>query len=378
MDIDRIDIVEVYSPPRVSNLARDYTLSTCDALDLQTGWDRSKPEVRKKAWEQIKKEEPKLIISRPPCKAFSPLQQMKKDKLAGCRYVGKERDLIWREVVCHVKLCIQLYKYQLQQGRHFLHEHPTTAGSWQLASMQTLQNDRRVYQVKVDLCMFGLLTHDVKRHPARAKKPTTFLTSSWGIADEMNVKCDKSHHHQTLTGGRAGHAAVYPNKLYRSICRGLTKQLDIEEANMAPTKRINVKELSNVVRKSGMKKELSTKDTGTKHHWRGEVREEDGAPQQANNSKKYTQELNTAMNVSSGSGGQATAWDDVSGAQLDPKQVRNYRKTEMELFKSMKAYNRCKRSCIEAEGGKLIDAKWIDIDKGDAAHPICRSRLVGR
>lgn len=94
--------------------------------------------------------------------------------------------------------------------------------------MQTLQG-RKVYQVNADLCLFGLLTHGIE-----AKKPTTCLTNSWDIADVLNVKCDKSHHHQPRTGGRADHATIYPNQRCISICRGLKKQLYKKEANMAP------------------------------------------------------------------------------------------------------------------------------------------------
>lgn len=61
--------------------------------------------------------------------------------------------------------------------------------------MKALQADGRVHHVKADLCMFGMLTVDAKGYPACAKKPTTFLTSSWGIAVELNVKCDGLHSH---------------------------------------------------------------------------------------------------------------------------------------------------------------------------------------
>ena len=44
----------------------------------------------------------------------------------------------------------------------------------------------------------------------------------------------------------------------------------------------------------------------------------------------------------------------------------------------MKAYTRCSRKLVEQEGGKIIDLKWIDANKGDAANPVYRSRLVGR
>ena len=72
------------------------------------------------------------------------------------------------------------------------------------------------------------------------------------------------------------------------------------------------------------------------------------------------------------------AWDDVTGAQLDPNGVREARQEEMNFFREMKAYDRCRTSSVTEEGGKLIDVRWIDTNKGDWEHPNYRSRLVGR
>lgn len=44
----------------------------------------------------------------------------------------------------------------------------------------------------------------------------------------------------------------------------------------------------------------------------------------------------------------------------------------------MNAYTRCPAECVAKETGKLIDTKWIDINKGDASNPNYRSRLVSR
>lgn len=33
---------------------------------------------------------------------------------------------------------------------------------------------------------------------------------------------------------------------------------------------------------------------------------------------------------------------------------------------------------VEREGGKLVDVKWIDANKGDTINPVYRSLLVGR
>ena len=68
----------------------------------------------------------------------------------------------------------------------------------------------------------------------------------------------------------------------------------------------------------------------------------------------------------------------MTGASLDPGKVREARGEEMTFFRSRNAYTRCPRSAVEEEGGKIIDVRWIDINKGDYDDPNYRSRLVGR
>ena len=58
--------------------------------------------------------------------------------------------------------------------------------------------------------MYGLMTKGEKGEEVPAKKPTGFLTSSWANADELSCTCDGGHVHQSLMGGRAKDAAIYP------------------------------------------------------------------------------------------------------------------------------------------------------------------------
>ena len=51
-----------------------------------------------------------------------------------------------------------MYKYQLDRGRHFIHEHPWGARSWDVRCIRTLLEDKRVLIAKVDQCRFGLET----------------------------------------------------------------------------------------------------------------------------------------------------------------------------------------------------------------------------
>jgi hypothetical protein len=74
--------------------------------------------------------------------------------------------------------------------------------------------------------MYGLVTPGPFSEKAlmAAKKPTQFMSNSWCILHVLAARCDKSHVHQELMGGRASKAAEYPDELCRAICRGLANQ----------------------------------------------------------------------------------------------------------------------------------------------------------
>ena len=66
--------------------------------------------------------------------------------------------------------------------------------------------------------------------------------------------------------------------------------------------------------------------------------------------------------------------DDVSGSPLERESVLKARLLEMEFFRKLKVYTKVKRQSWM----RVISTKWIDVNKGDAAAPDMRSRLVGR
>ena len=81
-------------------------------------------------------------------------------------------------------------------------------------------------EVLIDQCMFGLQTPGPGwRGWCPAQKKTRFLTISPWIAHELARRCDGSHTHQQLLGGRANDAAKYPLALCQAICRGLVEEL---------------------------------------------------------------------------------------------------------------------------------------------------------
>ena len=72
----KVDVSEVYSPPRVTMMAKEFGLRPGDALDLTTGWDFDLASDRGRAVELLQTNPPKLLIGSPICTMFSNLQRV--------------------------------------------------------------------------------------------------------------------------------------------------------------------------------------------------------------------------------------------------------------------------------------------------------------
>ena len=73
-------VSEVYSPERVTKLARKHRLTSGFSIDLREvdpdtnkPWDLTDPEIRAKVRYRVQNEKPLLLIGSPPCTAFSQL-----------------------------------------------------------------------------------------------------------------------------------------------------------------------------------------------------------------------------------------------------------------------------------------------------------------
>ena len=51
--VKKVDVMEIYSPPRVTVQANKFGLRSGEAMDLATGYDFNKPEDREKVWEVL-------------------------------------------------------------------------------------------------------------------------------------------------------------------------------------------------------------------------------------------------------------------------------------------------------------------------------------
>ena len=56
----------------------------------------------------------------------------------------------------HLEFVVKLYKYQISQGRYFVHEHPWAATSWKEECMRSLREEPTVRTVRGDMCRHGM------------------------------------------------------------------------------------------------------------------------------------------------------------------------------------------------------------------------------
>ena len=135
-----------------------------------------------------------------------------------------------REGIVHLKCVCQLYQLQLDNGRHFLHEHPASAASWDEKCIRRIMDLHPVGLVTADQCEYGLTTPSQEDPSvmAPAKKPTKFMSSSPHMLKQLSKRCSGGHTHQHLVGGRSANAAFYPLPLVTAILRGIRDTYDAE------------------------------------------------------------------------------------------------------------------------------------------------------
>ena len=120
-----LDVVEMYSPPRTTPVAKRMGLVAGQALDLRTGWD-FRLSRHKAALRSVRKVRPKLVIGSPGCTVFSQLQN-----LCGSHWDRNRRDRL-EKAQNHMRFIVEVYWEQVNHGLWFLHEHSweRSLGSW--------------------------------------------------------------------------------------------------------------------------------------------------------------------------------------------------------------------------------------------------------
>jgi hypothetical protein len=343
-------VVELYSPPRVTatlpvgaGLVAGSTFDLCADVAGVT-WDFEKPQDRKRAWERIRAEEPFLVIGSPPCTMFSSLQNLNTKK-------GKvEWEKRRRAAEVLLVFAAAVYKMQVLAGRHFLHEHPAGATSWNHPAIAKLRATPGVDAVVAHQCAFGLRTSAQGGGQAPAKKPTRFMSSSAAVLEALSRRCPGGHSHAPLLGGtRARDAAAYPPGLCKAIAQGASEQL---------------------------RRDNRARGVRAVQLWRG-ARELHAVRAATEVSCDDAQDLvkNEDEQLAAWTAGEV--YDEITGAALAPELVRQARAEEIKFMLDWGVWTRALvTDCWKETGKAPIGSKWVDVNKGDAKKPLIRSRFV--
>ncbi len=150
------DVTEIFSPERVASVCREFGLEPGLSVDIKSGYGFDSKKDRDRCWEALERDKPTLVIGSPHCTLFSRLQELNK-------FMYKD-DKLWmlkiqermEQAKRYVEFCAKVYKFQIDNGRYFLHEHPYLATSWGLDCISKLMNREDVTRVLTHMCQFGM------------------------------------------------------------------------------------------------------------------------------------------------------------------------------------------------------------------------------
>ena len=146
------DVLEVFSPPRLVPICVQKGLTGTLSIDLTTGFDLMKQEVRDWVLEQIDVRRPAFVITSAPCTWFSALNRLyNMGKMKPEKKALKER-----EAEMLFEFGLDCCKTQAVAHRFYLHEHPATASSWKRPSVISFIRETKAMLAKFDQCEFGL------------------------------------------------------------------------------------------------------------------------------------------------------------------------------------------------------------------------------
>ena len=341
------DVSEVYSPPRIAEMAKQFGIAAGFSLDLTQvdphdgqPWDFSIPEKRRRALKMVEESRPFMLILCPMCGPFSTLQSFGFGKLSEDEQLRRMAD-----AMIHIKFAVELCLKQYAGGRLFLFEHPAGASSWNSEALKLLVNLEGAFKVNFDFCALDMMVGDKpggeKKYPV--KKRTSIVTNSHAIATVLReAQCPGDHDHAHALNGKASECQEYTPKFCRLICEGIKRELDTIEWRNRMCSSYNItKPFAQLMKLQEELEDLAT------------VPEEDAFTHLYDGAEFY---------------------DDISGAPLDKEKAVQARKLEIDYFKTMQVYSKVKRE----PWMKIISTKWLDVNKGDEAAPNYRARLVGR
>ena len=194
-DKTEFDVCEIFSRPRVCQVAKDLGLRGGYSLNRETkdmhtnkSWSFMEKKDQVKLITLVARRPTQLLIASPPCKLFSPPQMNAKSEMT-------QEDSDQGVLLLHV--AVRAWRLQMKSGRHFIFEHPRDASSWTDPELVALMQVDSVEVVELDQRMHGLTSTD-EIGSAPAEKGTRLLTNMQAAHVVVSKCCNHEHTHRCI------------------------------------------------------------------------------------------------------------------------------------------------------------------------------------
>ena len=209
-------IAEIYNPGCFGKLANRFNLVSGRVFDITLGSDLRDKKVQSEVKQYIKHVRPGLVLLAPPCRMYSQLQNLMKNKRETDAKMMQRYLENRAEAQEMLEFAIEVCQLCLSLGLKFVFEHPFAASSWRQSAMERLLADDRVLFSRADQCQYGLRGATGELH----RKATGFATNDENIHKVLQRRCDGRREHEHIVGGnRSKKSQEYPPDLIKCILR---------------------------------------------------------------------------------------------------------------------------------------------------------------
>ena len=209
----QLDIVEICGgAARVSHIAIRRRLKTGKNFDIICGFDVNDLETQKKVLTYFKLHKPLVAVMSPMCRPFGRHSNINYQH----NYEGWKRS--YDLAAPHGRFCGYIALVQIQNNRFFINEQPNPSYLYQEHPWPKVLQHPTVMKEIVHQCMTG----QTGPEGGLAYKPTGFVANSpYLLKPLVPFKCDKSHEHEQLDGGKADKCKLWTWTLARAIVSGI-------------------------------------------------------------------------------------------------------------------------------------------------------------
>ena len=233
--------------------------------------------------------------------------------------------------------------------------------------MERLLSRSNVGTTVSDQCMYGLKTTDSAGNLVEAQKPTKWASSSPHMLKRLSTRCDKSHSHQHLVGGRAAAAAYYPAKLISQILRGMRDTADAEHKEYDLSSDMRMAMASAAMMHDQAPISLVAA-----------YRESDLAHSNAQRKVIFKYADNREVSLSLDSHFKPQYKDEYTNEILPFEAAKDAMLDELQYFCDLVFRGVDLDVALADPDGKVVGCRWVNCNKGDLANPDVRCRLVAQ